>query len=79
MKVCVKLFGTLPNRFSEYDSDLGIEIELADGARLKDLLVCLKLAESDGGFATVGGRVLKSDDTLYDGITVYIFQRVFGG
>ena len=79
MKVSIKLYGTLPNRFSDYDAVLGMQVELADDARLEDLMAHLKLAESDGGFATVGGRVLKSDDVLSDGVSVCIFQRVFGG
>jgi sulfur carrier protein ThiS len=79
MKVSVKLYGTLPKRFREYNAALGMVVELADGAKLNDLLAHLKLTESDGCFATVEGQLSQADDALSEGASVSIFQRLFGG
>ncbi len=79
MNLTVKLYGTLPGRYPGYDAGRGLQVELDDGARLEDLFARLKLAESDGCFATVDGRVAKADELLTGGSCVCIFQRVFGG
>ena len=79
MKVSVKLYGTLPKRFSEYNAASGMVVELADGATLNDLFAHLKFTESDGCFATVEGQLSQARDSLSEGVSVSIFQRVFGG
>ncbi len=79
MKIRIKLYGTLPGRFADYHAAKGLQLQLNDDACLQDLFVLLKLAESGNCFATVDGRVVKTDETLSDGSWVHIFQRVFGG
>jgi len=79
MKLTVKLFGTLPDRYRGYDPDEGLSVSLPDGARVKDLLEKLELTESDRCVTVVGGRVEKRDTVLGDGAAVGIFQLVTGG
>ena len=79
MKVRVKLFGTLPQRFRDYDSIQGLEVEIPDGAQVQDLLAHLEISASDGGLVAIDNLVVQHDHELKDGVAVRIFQRAFGG
>ena len=79
MKIRVKLFGTLPQRYPDYDSTQGLEVEIPDGARVKDLLAHLELSASDGGLVAIDNLVVRHDHELEAGVSVRIFQRAFGG
>jgi sulfur carrier protein ThiS len=79
MKISVKLFGTLPQRFPDYNSAQGLEVEIPEGAKVKDLLAHLDISSSDSGFVAVDNRVVQHDDDLIEGASVRIFQRAFGG
>ena len=79
MKVKVKLFGTLPQRYSDYDSTKGLEVEIPDGAQVKDLLACLEISASDGGLVAIDNLMVQHDHELKEGVAVRIFQRAFGG
>jgi sulfur carrier protein ThiS len=79
MKVWVKLFGTLPQRYPEYDPEDGLEVEIPDGAEVKDLLAYLELSASDGGVATIDNLVVNVEAKLKEGVCVRIFQGAFGG
>ena len=48
MKVRVKLFGTLSQRFPGYEDKRGIEVDIPDGAMVKDILAYLKITKSQG-------------------------------
>jgi sulfur carrier protein ThiS len=79
MKVKVKFFGTLSQKFPGYDSENGIEVEIPDGARVRDLLAHLGIPEIKGGVAAVEGMILKLEDPLRDGASVHLLQAVYGG
>ena len=79
MKVKIKLYGTLRQSFPDYRHEDGIEVEIPDGARVKDLLAHLEISESRGGIVAMEGRIMKPDDKLSDGASVNILQPVFGG
>ena len=79
MKIRVKLFGTLPQRYPGYDPSQGLEVEIPDGAKVKDLLARLGIIGSDGGLVAVDNLVVQHDDALKEGVSVDIFQRAFGG
>ena len=79
MKIRVKLFGTLPQRYPDYDSSQGLEVEIFDGANVKDLLARLEISASDGGLVAIDNLVVRHDHELKDGASVRIFQRAFGG
>ena len=79
MKVRVGIFGTFRQRFPSYRASQGMEVELPDGAMVKDLLALLDLSESQGAVVIAGGRVLKADEKLQRGVTVNIMQAIDGG
>jgi sulfur carrier protein ThiS len=79
MKMSVKLFGTLRERFPDYRHQQGIEVEVPDGATTKDLLSFLKISESSGAVVAIEGRILKRDDKMQHGAQVYVFQAIHGG
>ena len=79
MKIRVKLFGTLSKRFHGYKPTQGIEVDIPDGARVKDLLVNLEILESQEGVVSMEGHILRKDDKLRDGNFVHVFQAVYGG
>jgi sulfur carrier protein ThiS len=79
MKVRVKLFGTLSQRFPGYQHSQGMEVEIPDGAMAKDLLAHLEISESQGATVIAEGRVLKADDKMPGGVPVNILQAIGGG
>ena len=79
MKIRVKLFGVLPQRYPDYDSSQGLEVEIPEGARVKDLLTRLEISASDGGLVAIDNLVVQHDHELEAGVSVRIFQRAFGG
>lgn len=79
MKVTVRLFGTLGRAFTGCDPEKGIEVEVREGARVKDLLEGLKISEVKGSVVTAGGKVLHLEDLLKDGMSVHLLQAVYGG
>jgi sulfur carrier protein ThiS len=79
MKVTVKAYGTWAQRFPDYQPALGAEVEVPEGATVKDLLALLELPQSRGAVVIAEGRVLKADDELQPGILVRIMQTVGGG
>ena len=61
MKVQVILYGTLRNGFSGHDPTHGLEVELAEGSRVGDLVDQLEISRTRLGVVTVDGiPVLKS-------------------
>jgi sulfur carrier protein ThiS len=79
MKIRVKLFGTLPQRYPGYDPSQGLEVEIPDGAKVKDLLSRLEITGSDGGLVVVDNLVVQRDGALKVGVSVSIFQSAHGG
>jgi len=79
MKVKVKLYGTLSLRVPEYKPSQGIDVEIPDGATVKDLLAYLEILETRGAAVIVNGRVLKAADKVQDGVSVDVFQSIQGG
>ena len=79
MRMRVKLYGTLSQQFPDYRHSQGIEVEIADGATVKNLLALLEISESQGPVVAMEGRVLKADDKMPRGVPVNIFQSIHGG
>jgi molybdopterin synthase sulfur carrier subunit len=79
MKLKVRLFGTLSQRITHYNAQEGIDVEIPDGARVKDLLAHLGLSESNAGIVFVEGQIRRAEEELQDNATVNIFQAMFGG
>jgi sulfur carrier protein ThiS len=79
MKLRVKLYGTYSQRFPGYQHSQGIEVEIPDGATVRDLLALLEISESQGAVVITEGRVLKADDKMRCGVPVNVLQAVRGG
>ena len=79
MKIRVKLYGTYSQRFPGYQHSQGIEVEIPDGATVKDLLALLEISESQGAVVMMEGRVLKADDQMRGGAPVSVLQSISGG
>ncbi len=79
MNVRVKLFGLLPRRFPGYDSEKGMEVDLPQGARVKDLLARLGISTEEGGIVAMNGLVQKAEAELRDGSVLHVFHPIVGG
>ena len=79
MKVQVRLFGTLSQDFTDYRHSEGREVEIPEGATVRDLLALLQLSESRGAAVAVDGLILKADDRIRNGVPVHILQVLSGG
>jgi sulfur carrier protein ThiS len=79
MKVRVSLYGTLGRDVPGYRHTTGIDVNIADGATVGDLLDHLKILQSRGAAVSVNGRILGADAGLTDGSHAKIFQTVHGG
>ncbi|MEJ2560670.1 MAG: MoaD/ThiS family protein [Anaerolineae bacterium] len=79
MKIRVKLFGTLSQCFPGYQHSRGIEVEIPEGATVKDLLALLEISESQAAVVTMEGRILKANDKMRRGVPVNILQAIHGG
>jgi sulfur carrier protein ThiS len=79
MKVRVNLYGTLGLRIPGYQHSQGLEVELPDGATVKDLLTLLKISGSEGAVVAIEGHIKKTDDKLPGGAQAQVFQTVHGG
>ena len=79
MKIRVRLFGTLKRYVSDYDPEHGHEIEIPDGAKVRDLLAHLEISISNTPVVTVNNRITEMDDELIDGSLVNLIQQAHGG
>jgi sulfur carrier protein ThiS len=79
MKVRVKLYGTLSQRLPGYVYAEGMEVEIPDGATVRDLLAVLGISETEGAVVIAEGRILKTDEKVRHRVPVSILQAVGGG
>ena len=79
MKVKVKLYGTLGLHIPEYKPLQGLDVEIPDGATVKDLLAHLEILDPRRAAVIANGRVLKADDKVKDGLSLDVFQSIQGG
>ena len=79
MRVKVKLFGTLGQGFPEYDSLKGLDMNIPDDARVKDILAHLDIPKTRNYFVTMDKTVAKPADRLINNATIQIFQALAGG
>jgi sulfur carrier protein ThiS len=79
MKVRVRLYGVLRGQFPDYRHCQGMEVEIPDGATVRDLLLRLRISESQKAFVSLESRVLKADDVIPAGVQVNVLQAVAGG
>ena len=75
----VKLYGTLGQAIPGYRHSQEIDVEIPDGARVKDLLARLEISTSQGAVVIAEGRILQDDHLLEDGVSVNVLQAIRGG
>jgi sulfur carrier protein ThiS len=79
VKLKIKFFGTLKPKFSEGTARDRMEIELPEGAEIKDLLSHLNISEKQGAIVIVGGLVRQQDYRLKENDSISLFDLVVGG
>ena len=79
MKVRVKLFGTLGLDFPGYDPLKGMDVDIPDDARVKDLLAHLDIPPTKGCFVTMNNCIAKEGDKLVNNAMIIILQALAGG
>jgi sulfur carrier protein ThiS len=79
VKIKVRLFGTLGQNISGYRHSQEIEVEIPNGAMVRDLLTHLRISETQGVAVIAEGRILEVNDMLQDGSLVNVMQAVSGG
>ena len=79
MQVRVKLFGTLGSKWSGYNHDEGLIIELPKGANVNDLVKTLSLENSRIGMVCINHQKVNPEDLLPDGAKVSVYQPICGG
>jgi sulfur carrier protein ThiS len=79
MKVKFRLFGTLSQAFPGYKHSEGIEVEIPEGATVKDLLTLLELSQSRGVMVIAEGRILRAEDRMRPEVPVSVLQAISGG
>ena len=79
MKVKVRLFGTLGNKFPKHDPINGFEVEVYESSTVGDLINKLDICQSRIGIVSINGRLVTTLKKLKKGDFVQMFQPIFGG
>jgi len=79
MKIKIKLYGTLGSDIPDHDPLKGLEIEIADGLNVDDLIDHLAIPRKKVGIISVDGHLAKATKPLHSGNFVRIFMPIFGG
>lgn len=79
MNVTVKLFGTLSNSCVGYDPASGINLDVPEGACVRDVTKRVNVAEASIGIVTINGKMVKAGDRITEGDEVKVFQPIAGG
>ena len=81
MKVKVNLYGTLSQKVSGYRQSQGIEVEVPEGATVKELLSLLQIPVlgAEKAVVAIDGRIRKANDEIPSGAHAQIFQPMHGG
>ena len=79
MKIKVKLFGSFRKRIKNYSSEQGMEVEVQNRVKVRDLLYALQISPSEGGMVISGCKVLDLDSIVEEGMYLSVFPSVSGG
>jgi len=79
VKVNVRLFGALETSIPGYKPSTGLEVEMREGATVKELLFLLNLLRHAGLAIVRDGRILKADEEIHPGDGLCLIQAVHGG
>lgn len=81
MKVKVRLYGTLSRKVPGYQQSQGIEVEVPEGATVKELLSLLQIPAvgSEKAVVAIDGRIRKANDEIPSNARAEIFEPMHGG
>jgi len=80
MKVHIRLFGTLGNKFPDHDPLKGFALEVPEGSTVEDLIEKLDIPpQSKIGIVSINGQLVKIQKQLNDGDFIRVFQPISGG
>ena len=79
MKVHIRLFGTLGNKFPDHDPLKGFALEVPVRSTVEDLIEKLDIPQSKIGTVSINGQLVKVQKQLNDGDFIRVFQPIFGG
>jgi len=79
MKVCVKLFGTLPEYYPGTYPSEGLDVKIFDNISVAELVEYVKIPRKHIAIVAINGMLAKSDDVVPDGAVVKFFQSLSGG
>jgi sulfur carrier protein ThiS len=79
MKINVRLFGTLGNKFPEHDPIRGFEVEVPEDATVGDLINKLDILKSNIGIVSIDGRLVATTKKLEKGNFVRMYHPISGG
>jgi sulfur carrier protein ThiS len=79
MRLRVRLFGTLGAHIPGYDIYKGIEIDIADGSTVEEMLHVIGLTPDEARVVLVKGVCRRLAEPLEDLDEVSVFQPIGGG
>jgi sulfur carrier protein ThiS len=80
MKVHIRLFGILGNKFPDHDPLKGFALEVPEGSTVEDLIKKLDIPpQSKIGIVSINGQLVKIQKQLNDGDFIRVFQPISGG
>ncbi len=79
MKVCVKLFGTLPEHYPGNYPETGLIVEIPENCSVAELVESIKLPQEHVALVAINGMLAKGVDVVPEGAEVKLFQSLSGG
>ena len=79
MKIKVELYGLLPRRFPDYNSKVGMEVSMPDGATVDDFLACVGIPQAEAELVIANGLPLRYNSKLKDKMCIHLFNVISGG
>ena len=81
INIHIKLYSGLDRqaKINHYDPDAGIDLEIANGARLKKVFKVMGLSTHESTVGFINGKKAGLSERLEDGDVVYFMKPVSGG
>ncbi len=79
MKVCVKLFGTLPAYYPGCYPDMGLDVEIPAKTSVAELVDLVRIPPEQVAIVAINGMLAKGNQLVPEGAEVKLFQPLNGG
>lgn len=77
MNVTVKLYGLLRNRYPDYEPEKGLQVNMAEGTTISDLIKNMGFSRGEIGLILYGGRIISDVCLVVTGdIVVEFFSQI---